>query len=377
MNKEIEHTLVDIESEKMSILHFSNKKITVESGKNGKLKSLEKVFPNKEDAEKYFEKKEWELLKKGFVLQNADAPIGKPILHYFVGNYYTGALSFEQTPKGIYIYKANGADAETDDLILIDIEGKLIDIINLPGKLAWDIQYNKSENELLFDLDHYIYKYNIIENKFNQCTKKDLKNMTSFISVSNNKIAFSTNPIIVVTDISGKKIFDFNYDANSIKGSIPFCSVLSKDGSLLAFHNKISEIAIHNANDGKIINKINGNFEMAEQMEFTEKDKILAVREQYGAWKMYYYNIETGKEIEYKKLEIPEYTKEVNNFCFNKSQTKLVLTQRNNIYVYDFIKKELLHSFKIMHSVKTIYPKFVGEQLGIRTDYGCFSIYNV
>jgi hypothetical protein len=378
--KDIRHNLIDNENGKISILRLLDKKVSIESGKTGKLKSTENEFPNNEDAEKYFEKKEWELLKKGFILQNNEASIGEPVLHYFVGGHYTGALSFEKTPNGIYIYKAtatyNNQEEKCDTLLLIDCMGKLIDTIDLPNSLAWDIQYNYAGNELLMDLDHIIYKYSINENKFSQCTK-GIKKMVSFISVSNDKIAFSTYPTIFITDMSGKNKLNYNYEVSEIKGSMPFCSVLSKNGSFLAFHNKIGEILIINTDNGKIMNTISGNFKMVKQMEFVEKDKTLAIREQYGLWKMYYFDIDTGKEIQYKTLDIPEYTKEVNNFCFNKAQTKLVLTQRKNIHIYDFNKKEIIQSFKIMHSVKTIFPKFIGEQLGIRTDYGCFSIYNI
>jgi len=43
----------------------------------------------------------------------------------------------------------------------------------------------------------------------------------------------------------------------------------------------------------------------------------------------------------------------------------------------DFNTKTFLHSFDLQHVVKTCNIKFVGEKLGVRSDYGCFSIYNV
>ena len=71
------------------------------------------------------------------------------------------------------------------------------------------------------------------------------------------------------------------------------------------------------------------------------------------------------------------FPKDVNAFCFNADQTKLVLLLRAGVHVFDFVNKKLLNSFKIEHLVKKCEIKFVGEKLGVRTDYGCFSLYNV
>jgi pyruvate formate-lyase activating enzyme-like uncharacterized protein len=145
----------------------------------------------------------------------------------------------------------------------------------------------------------------------------------------------------------------------------------------LAFHNKVGEIQLINAMDGKVLTKITGDFIMVSQMEFTNNNNLLVVREQYGTWGMRYFDLSTNQEIKIKTLEIPEYTKDVNAFCFNSDQSKLVLVQRTRAYVFDFNERTYLHSFEIDHVVRTCDIKFVGDKLGVRTDYGCFSIYNV
>ena len=48
-----------------------------ESVKNGKMRQTQKEFASTDEAQKACVKKEWESLKKGYVLQNSDAKAGE------------------------------------------------------------------------------------------------------------------------------------------------------------------------------------------------------------------------------------------------------------------------------------------------------------
>ena len=375
--KEIKHQLIDTKTEKVINLILKDKILISETGKIDKLKAIEKEFSSNEDALKIFYKKEWEALKKGFVLNNENAKIGQPVLHKFIGGTYTGALSIEHSPKGVFVYKDGMQNEEiVGSISLIDNFGNALKAIELPKSLAWNIEYRPERNSLILDLDHYIYEFDIEKETFyNLGNEKSY--VDSFISVANGKIAFATLNKLNVVDNQNKLLFTKVYEIETIKGNSPFCGKLSKDGKLLAFHNKVGEIQIIDAEKGTLLSKINGKFEMVYQFEFADNNKLLVVREQYGTWGMRYFDLSTNEEIQMKEIEIPEYMKNVNAFCFNADQTKLVLLQRANAHVFDFINKKILHSFKIEHLVKTCEIKFVGEKLGVRTDYGCFSIYNV
>ncbi|TWV92575.1 hypothetical protein FEF09_28320 [Chitinophaga pinensis] len=75
-----------------------------------------------------FFKKEWELLKKGAVLQADHAAAGEPLLHLFIGGAYTGCLSFEATPQGIYMYRSGGNEIGVqEELLRIDNKGAVIE----------------------------------------------------------------------------------------------------------------------------------------------------------------------------------------------------------------------------------------------------------
>lgn len=377
---DIKHQLIDTNTEKVINLTLKDKILISETGKADELKATEKEFSSEEDALKNFYKKEWEALKKGFVINNENAEIGQPILHKFIGGAYTGALSFTYSPYGIFVYKDEPTTQNKQQIAgflnIIDNYGKVLKTIELPEPLAWNIEYRTKTNSLLMDIDHFVYEFDIEKETFKNIGNKEY-NHTSFVSVSKDKTAFANFDKIAVIDNKNEILFTQNYTYEVVKGSTPFCGKISGDGKLLAFHNKVGEIQIIDAENGQLLNKIEGDFKMIDQMEFTNNNQLLVAREQYGTWGMRYFDLSTNKEIKIKELEIPEYSKDVNAFCFNADQTKLVLVQMDRTHVFDFKNKTFLHSFKIEHLVKTCKIKFIEEKLGVRTDYGCFSIYNV
>lgn len=365
--------LTQKETGKILNLTLLDKDIISESGKADKLKSTEKSFDNQEQALKEFTKKEWEALKKGFILNNQEAQPGEANLHLFIGGGYTGCLSFEQTPVGIFVYKN---EKNKDLLNLINESGEILETIELPKQLAWNIEYRAETNSLLLDIDHFVFEYSIDNKTFDNIGEKQ-RDHTSFVSVEKNKTAFATDNKIFLSNNYGKILQTMDYKYEIVQGTTPFCGKLSKNGKLLAFHNKMGEIQIIDSESGKVLNTLTGDFSMIDQMEFAENDRLLAAREKYGTWSMRYLDLSTNKEIKFNDLAIPSYSKDVNCFCFNEDQSKLVLVQRSDAYVFDFNSKKFLYSFKIEHIVKGCNIKFIGDKLGVRTDYGCFSIYNL
>ena len=78
--KNVTHQLIEKASGSVLILTLKDKSLFSEAGKSGKLKTTEKAFSDLEDARKNFYKKEWEALKKGFILHNYNAKPGEPFL---------------------------------------------------------------------------------------------------------------------------------------------------------------------------------------------------------------------------------------------------------------------------------------------------------
>ena len=107
-------------------LRVQDKILISESIKNGKTRQTQKEFASAGEAQKAYEKKEWESLKKGYVLQNADAKAGEASLHVYIGGGYTGALAFAGAGDDLFIYKCGGykeGGALDDFLIRLDASG--------------------------------------------------------------------------------------------------------------------------------------------------------------------------------------------------------------------------------------------------------------
>lgn len=377
MNRQ--HTLSDSATNTITTLTLSSNRVQIAQNKAGKIKSSEKDFATPEEAEKHFEKKEWELLKKGFVLSVSRSTPGEPVLHFFVGGGYTGSLEFENTPQGIYLYKHGWANSPTDQkdfLIRINTMGTLQETIELPDMLVWNIVHRPDRNTLLLQISHYIFEYECNNGEFFQLTHT-LKTPASFLTASPTTVAYATHPTLLITDSKLNITLRQSFDVTIINGTIPLAAVLSKNGTLLALHTAEGKIDLLNPVDGKLVRQITGDFKVISQLEFVANDTLLVLREHWGKWNVRYIDLTTDREIEFEGLALPSHTQEAQGFCFNADQSRLAIVQRTTAYIFDFTQKKFLHSFKIDHAVKTVKPKFINDYLGLRTDYGCFSLYTV
>jgi hypothetical protein len=371
---DMETILFNKELDTKMMITLSGNKITSKNVTTGE--SVEKELSGEWEAGVYFSRTELVLLKDGFRIINETANTGELAFFCFV-NDFDYDIRFCVTPNEIYMYKSLGDSQKS--LMVLDFKGNLLKTIELPPIAVWEMEYSPADNSLYLSLRSAIYKYDIAKNTFEQLTNPP-EETYSFISVSDNKVVYATLPNMFFKDIPKQKIVEDVF--GTVEGMhVNLCAALSKNGETLALHNKIGEIKLINTNDGKIIKTINGKFHSVNKMEFVDGDKNLAILESPYEDEMHFYNIETGNEIEYNSLKLPENVfdlgQSLNYFCFNEKQTKLVLVQRIKGYVFDFKEKKFLHSFKIKQCDMSIGLKFIGEQLAIKTDRGCFSIYNV
>jgi len=305
MNKK--HSLQNQELNKIFNIELLESKVIYHSGKIDKLRTYEKEFKSKEDALKFFYKKEWEMLKKGYVLNDTEAKIGNPIMHYFTSSGYSGCLSFTNTTKGIFVYQQGSYEDsknQYDFIINIDKQGKLKNKIRLPEVLPWNIQFNTRNNSLLIDLDHNIYTYNLDSQSFQKIADREKGKWASFVSVGKNSYSYGTNEKLIVKDFENDILFDLNYEVKIIKGNIPFCATLSKTKDILAIHTEIGEIELYDIKTKKHLRTVKGNFKSIDKMEFVESDKILIIKEDYHQ-PLVYFDIDRNVQLNFPELEIP------------------------------------------------------------------------
>lgn len=376
----MQHQLFDAEAEKTITLTCSDNTLITETNTGGKSKTSSKAFADNAEAIKQFFKKEWELLKKGAVLKAQTATAGHPLLHLFAGSGYTGCLSFAATPHGLYVYRPGGSGnsmGTQDELLRITEDGSIAEVLTLPGVLPWEICYDTQRNQLLMDLDHYIYQYDFVTASFTRLTHK-LDKPASFAAVAAGTWAYATDPHYYISQAPHHHRIEAPLNAIIIKGSIPLCAALSPDGQLLALHHQENEIKVINTADNSIVNTLQGDFGRAEQLLWTKDNSQLIVQELYDGSQLHFFELATGEEVNYESLALPGYSQDISGCCINADNSLLVCRQRTEAFVFDFAAKTFLYSFPLHHCVKTAQIQFVDERiLGVRTDYGCFSLYQL
>ena len=369
--------LVNFDSGERLRLSLEDKALVSVSQKGAKTKQSKKEFASETEAKKACVKKEWESLKKGFILQDSEAKAGEPCLHVYIGGGYTGALSFAGLKDEIYVYKSGGqkdGGKPSDLLVRLDRSGAIKEQIALPKPLAWDVQC-ASEN-LLLDLDHEIYIFEPKEAKFREILAeqnvKKSSEIASFICASNDEAVFGMFGQIF-TFFNGKisKLGEYKC---STKSYVPIlCAALSADASMLALCTKENELQILNAKSGEILSELIAEFGVLDKICFLD-DETLLLR-QYLENKLFCLDIKSAKVTKQPWIK-DEYLR-ASEFCIDGAADKLVVIDQSMGYAINLKSGNAMAEFRLDHVVKNCEAKFIDGKLAVRTDYGCFSLYEI
>ena len=345
------------------------------SQKGAKTKQSKKEFTSEQETKKACVKKEWESLKKGFVLKDSEAKTGEACLHVYIGGGYTGALSFASLRDEIYVYKSGGqkdGGKPSDILLRIDRSGAIKEQIALPKPLAWDAQC-VGEN-LLLDLDHEIYIFEPKEAKFReilaeQNVKKNSE-IASFICASNGVAIFGMfGQIFAFKNSEISRIGEYKC---SEKSYVPIlCAALSADASTLAICTKENELQILNVKNGEILSEVRAEFGALDKICFLDENTILL--RQYLENKLFCLDTKSAKVTKQPWIK-DEYLR-VSEFCIDAG--KLVVIDQSRAYAVDLKSGNAMAEFTLDHVVKSCEAKFIDGKLAVRTDYGCFSLYEI
>lgn len=367
--------LVNFDSGEHLRLSVEGNALVSVSQKGAKTKQSKKEFASEQDAKKACAKKEWESLKKGFVMQDSEAKAGKACLHVYIGGGYTGALSFASVRDEIYVYKCGGqkdGGKPSDILVKLDRSGAIKEQIALPKPLAWDAQ-RASEN-LLLDLDHEIYIFEPKEAKFREIlAEQNLKRnneIASFICASNGVAIFGMfGQIFAFRDSEISKIGEYKC---SEKSHVPIlCAALSADASMLALCTKENEVQILNAKNGEILSEVRAEFGALDKICFLDENTLLL--RQYLENKLFCLDIKSAKVT--KQPWIKDKYLRASEFCVEAG--KLVVIDQSRGYAINLKSGNAMAEFTLDHVVKNCEAKFIDGKLAVRTDYGCFSLYEI
>ena len=367
--------LVNFDSGERLRLSVEDKTLVSVSQKGGKTKQSKKEFASEMEAKKACVKKEWENLKKGFVLQDSEAKAGAASLHVYIGGGYTGTLSFAGVRDEIYVYKSGGqkdGGKPSDLLVRLDRSGAIKEQIALPKPLAWHIQC-ASEN-LLLDLDHEIYIFEPNGAKFREILAeqnvKKSSEIASFICSANNAAVFGMfGQIFTFCEGKISKLSEYKC---STKNHVPIlCAALSADASMLALCTKENELQILNAKNGEILSELRAEFGALDKICFLD-DETLLLR-QYLENKLFCLDIKSAKVTKQPWIK-DEYLR-ASEFCVEAG--KLVVIDQSRGYIADLKSGNAMAEFTPDHVVKNCEAKFIEGKLAVRTDYGCFSLYEI
>ena len=369
--------LVNFDSGERLRLSVEDKALVSVSLKSGKTKQSKKEFANEQEAKKACVKKEWESLKKGFILQDSEAKTGEASLHVYMGGGYTGALSFAGLRDEIYVYKSGGqkdGGKPSDILVRLDRSGAIKEQIALPKPLAWHAEH-VGEN-LLLDLDHEIYIFEPKEAKFREIlAEQNLKRnneIASFICASNGVAVFGMfGQIFTFCEGKISKIGEYKC---SEKSHVPIlCAALSADASMLVLCTKENELQILNAKNGEILSEVRADFGALDKICFLDDETLLVRR--YLENKLFCVDIKSAKVSKQPWIK-DEYLR-ASEFCIDAVAGKLVVVDQSRAYAVDLQSGDVMSKFTLDHVVKSCEAKFIDGKLAVRTDYGCFSLYEI
>ena len=352
-----------------------------ESFKNSKTRQTQKEFASIDEAQKACVKKEWESLKKGYVLQNAGAKAGEASLHVYIGGGYTGALAFAGAEGEFFVYKCGGykeGGALDDFLIRLDVSGAVKQQIVLPKPLAWRAE--RAGEVLLLDLDHFIFKFDPASGEFSDLSKdmsfKNSKEFTSFVCAAKDTAAFAMFGQIFT--LRGGEISPLAEYKSEMKSYTPIlCAALNADGTQLALCCKQNEIQILSTLSGEILNELRGDFGIFDKICFLADGSVLG-KERY-AGKLICLDAASGERLNLAWLRGE--CAEADELCVSADGLRLALISYDKARIIDLKSGNLQLSFELSHVVKRCEAKFErinGEEfLAVRTDYGCFSLYKI
>nr|WP_315008428.1 hypothetical protein [uncultured Campylobacter sp.] len=351
-----------------------------ESVKNGKTRQTQKEFAGADEAQKACVKKEWESLKKGYVMQNADARPGETSLHVYIGGGYTGALAFADAEGELFVYKCGGykENGSVDFLTRLGADGAIKGDIILPKPLAWHAQ--RAGEILLLDLDHFIFKFDPTSGEFSNLSQglsfKSSKEFTSFVCAAKDTAAFAMfGQIFILRDGEISPLAEYKSEMKSYTPTL--CAALDADSTRLALCCKQNEIKILNTLNGEILNEIRGDFGVFDKICFLADGSLLG-KERY-AGKLVCLDATSGERLEPAWLRGE--CAEADELCISADGSRLALINYDKARIIDLKSGNLQLSFELSHVVKRCEAKFerINDEdfLAVRTDYGCFSLYRI
>ena len=351
--------------------------VRVLAGSAGKLKETRKDFDEPHDALAYALKQEWTRLKKGQVLVHADAAPGEPRMHRYLGGTYTGAMPVADL-DGRLLCSWHDADTACA-LLAINAQAQAVGRGQAPPKtLVWQATPHPPTQQVLLLADHAVWTCDPQLQAMQPLTQPNAQ-PASFLSVAADQVAWYAQGQVEVHTLVpggvGTRRLQLPVQPTLYSGhSMQMSGALSAQG-LLALCTQAGQIRFIDVASGSEQAAWTGPFEMVTKLQFTPDGRWLLVQEGYGKWALLALDMQSrSPRADWPTLnELGQ-----GDFALSPSGTQLAVSRRDRISVYDMATMQLRMQFVADHVVKRCALTWLGEHtLGLRTDYGCASLYAV
>lgn len=369
-------TLTEPSTGKIWRYRLTGLEATIEAGKAEKPRQRSKKFKSTNEALEYLEKEEWKKLKTGYVLQHPDAQLGEPSLHTFVGGGFAGPLLLAGSSDGLLTTRS---DRPNDFLMKLSPSGEMEIAATAPDqKLVLDMCFSPELERLYLNADHRILSWDPKEpTRFDSLTH-DQKGSASCLSVAGSRVVFFDPPTLVVQDDqAGEHVFETECQPELCNGHTPqLCAALNRDGSILAVCSKPGALSIFRVDDGKELGEIQADFNMIGKLEFDVTGDLLIGLGEYVPWGPLFFDVPSMSLVE-PPIEIPRLRPAGMDFAVHPDRRWFALSSWDRLLLFDLDKPQALATFKLEHLAKNSGLRFFGEQLAVRTDLGCLSVYRI
>lgn len=359
----MKHRLVNSKTQKEWLIELNGNEVNAPR--------ISKSFPNREEALEFFEKKEWEKIKKGFVVENPEAKKGDVIFHRREGTQYTGTAGLTAGDSKVF-YTQFQDSSDSDNIYLIDLGGKVLEHIALPQNgLVFKAQFYKGATYFL-NIDHQVYEFNSMKKTFEPLSDIPEKPL-SVLSLSENLLCFNRNEEVIVKDLSSEKeLFRQELQSELYEGhSTQFAgAVCSKAMKLITCSNN-EEIIIWDLKTGEKNLSIPGPFKLVKDIQINSEGSHFFIQEIYNQSKIRCFEVSSGKE------NLKNCHNEVRAYSVHPNQNALSYFSYGKIHVVEIPSGNEILSFSPLHVVKSLSLHFFDSFLALKSDYGCMSLYKI
>lgn len=369
-------TLTEPSSGKIWRYTLTGADANIEAGKPDKPRQRTKKLKSADQAFEYVKKEEWKKLKAGYALRNPGAQSGEPLFQIYAGGDYTGAISLTQSMGDLFMTRCEGSH---ESVLKLASSGQLQVAAELPeNRLVWKMLFSAELGRLLLNVDHSILSWDSeTPKKFHTITDRRGA-LASCLSVGGTRLAFFDPPNVVVQDgVTGEHVFETECHPAMYGGHTPqLCAALNRDGSILAVCSQPGELVIFRVVDGQVLGTIEANFKIIDELEFDTSGELLVGLGMYGPWGPLFFNLSSMSLVD-PPFDLPKLTEGATNFAMHPSRRWFAVASWDQVFVFDLAESKLLVTSRLEHLAKRSAVHFLGDQLAVRTDLGCLSVYRI